>query len=557
MTASGKISVNKIALSAGLLVFMVYLSALNCGFINYDDPHFVTDNPAIHHLDADFIKWSFTSSHAGWWMPLVWISFAVDYHFWQLNPLGYHLLNNLLHAINTAIVVLIADILYRRVFAGLAAITGDNKVYCGMLLFAGLVFGMHPLQVESVAWVSERKNVLNAVFTLGSILFYLRYVERKMTAGAQPAGNYYRASLACMLLALLTKPVSVFIPCLLLILDWYPLDRSKSGRVLAVLVEKIPYLLLAVTLAIGTILSASSENVLVPLSTYSLVDRFISSGAAVFDYVTLLIWPTGVVLFYLLPYPLPLSFLVKAAVVAGFTLYCLTMWRKKPWLPATWCCFLLPLIPSLHFFLNGAQSICSHFVYLPSVMPGILFAAAGAVAYVNCAGKAARYPKVLLMLLCLALLAFYFYMGQKYIATWKNSGTLWSRVIELQPIGRAYYYRGEYFQEIGNYSAAADDFEASIKMAETAGHPEIYTLHAFRGEALRKGGRYAEAVAEFSTAISMAPLPNFYYYRSLALSALGRSAEAEADLLRSGGEKGPIVWQYLVNRDDLKLRQGR
>jgi protein O-mannosyl-transferase len=138
--------------------------------------------------------------------------------------------------------------------------------------------------------------------------------------------------------------------------------------------------------------------------------------------------------------------------------------------------------------------------------------------------------------------------------TWRDSGTLWSRVIELEPVGRAYYYRGDFFMSKGDFDAAAADFKESIRMGYEAGHPEVYTMHAFRGEALRKGGHYEEALKEFNAAINLAPLPNFHYYRSLVLRALGRIVEADADLLRSGGDDSPIIWQYIRDRDDLKPR---
>ncbi len=140
-----------VALAAGIICLLIYLPALQCGFVNFDDPEYILNNDLIRHLDRDLFISAFTQAHVGWWMPLTWISLALDYHFWQLNPFGYHLTNILLHAVNTALVVLLAGAV-TKVRSTDDLSLEPRYLHWAMLLLAGLFFGIHPLRVESVAW---------------------------------------------------------------------------------------------------------------------------------------------------------------------------------------------------------------------------------------------------------------------------------------------------------------------------------------------------------------------------------------------------------------------
>jgi hypothetical protein len=550
-----RIAISKIALVAGIISLLVYLPTLTYDFTNLDDPGFVQFNTAIRKIDLDFLKWAFANSEMGWWMPLIWLSFAVDYLCWGLNPAGYHLTNIILHAMDVGLVVVLADLIFREVFGNDVTDATPGYSYSGALLLAGLLFGIHPLHVESVAWVSERKNVLSTLFTLATIISYLRYLRPGQTASQRQKVRSYLVSLSCLILSLMTKPVGVVVPVMLLVADWYPYNRLCRKELRTVVLEKIPFFAVALLAAIISISSASGERVLVPLDLFPLQDRFILSGYAVFEYCRLLLAPVGIVVLYLIPIPLPPSYTLKAAVILAVTLLLLSQIRKRPWLFATWCCFLLPLSPSLHFFINGANRISTHFTYLPAIVPGIAVAASAFACQRRLATSPTSAIRLLVPLLSVSLLLFYLVEHRLYLGSWKNSGTLWTRVIELEPAGRAYYYRGDYYMGIGRYAEAVADFRESVEMAKAAGHPEIYTLYAILGEALLKAERNEEAVTALTQAIIMAPLPSFFYFRSLALRQSGRIQEADEDLARAGNDRGPIVWQYLQNRDDLKPKK--
>jgi tetratricopeptide (TPR) repeat protein len=238
-------------------------------------------------------------------------------------------------------------------------------------------------------------------------------------------------------------------------------------------------------------------------------------------------------------------FIVKAVSVAVITLTCLACWKKWPWLPAMWGFFVLPILPSLHFMVNGANYICSHYVYLASVMPIIIGVL---LTYKRLQGSSSHFYFRLLSVAVAAVLVVYVGLDRHYLNTWKNSETVWTRVISVDPVGRAYYYRSLYYSETGDYAKAAADLVESIRMGREAGHPELYTLYAMLGDVYRLQGLHDEAIEALSTAIALRPVANFYYYRALAYQAKGMTAEAEADFLLAGDDTGPIVWQFLKEK---------
>lgn len=526
------------ALAAGIICFLVYLPALNGDFINYDDNIFITNNPAIRVMDLEFIKWALFTSYSGWWMPLVWISFAVDYHFWGLNPLGFHLTNILLHAFNVGLVVLIAD----RVL-GLAGYyrAKVNPLPTLTILLAGLLWGLHPINVESVAWVVERKNVLNGIFSLNCVLFYLIYLEKRDLQGERRvAVGSYVLSTVLLLLALMTKPVSVVIPPVLLVLDVCLFGRLQKGTIWWVLVEKIPYLVLSALIALTTVLLAAGNSLLLPLSVYPLTSRFISTGAAIFDACRLFLYPVDIIVMYLIPNPLPPSYTIKMAVIVCFTLFCLYSVKKKPWLTATWLCFLIPLLPALHFFINSVHGFCAHLVYQSSIAPCIAVAATVGLVYQKTLTMTSKLPRLLISAVVAALLVFYVVLTEDLLKEWKNSETLWTRVINIRPVGRAYFLRAIYLVEKGRYSEAIDDLQISIKMAVNAGYPNVNELFALRADSLHKIGRYEEALVDFTAAINVSPRANYYYHRGLVFKALGKNRESEYDFSMAGSDDRPI-----------------
>jgi hypothetical protein len=254
-----------IACSVALVTFAVFLPSLRNEFVNYDDGNYVYENPFIRSLDMKLLKSAFTEFYASNWHPLTWLSHAFDYAMWGLNPLGHHLTNNILHALNTLIVVFLVIRLlevYRLTMAnkGLSQPFINDSTLKITGAATGLLFGLHPLHVESVAWVSERKDLLCAFFFLLTIIAYIRYVmEIKARASINSPSRFfnrnYLFAIGFFILSLMSKPMAVSLPFVLLILDWYPFRRIRSLKTFCtVSTEKLPFFALTLISSVLTIL---------------------------------------------------------------------------------------------------------------------------------------------------------------------------------------------------------------------------------------------------------------------------------------------------------------
>lgn len=550
-------SVSTVAIIAGLICFLVYLRALSCGFVNFDDQDYVLNNVMIRRLDVDFLRWAFTTSYIDWWIPFTWISFALDYHFWGLNPLGYHLTNVLLHSVNAGLVVLITDRLLREMSVERRGTADDGRGMRGegqtfstlnsqrsswvILLLAGLLWGIHPLRVEAVVWVTARKDVLNGVFSLASIFFYLEYLHHNVAGSQNP--NYKKIYWIALLLfycSLLAKPSSVVLPIFLLIADFYPFNRLRKGNFMPVLLEKIPFFVASFGIAVATVLSAAQNNNIA--AVISLGQKVVISGNAVFEYLRLMVLPLGIIPLYFIPAPIPDAYTVKAAVVLIVCITVLIFYKKKA-LVAVWFYYLAALLPVIGFVQVGTQAFAARFTYLPAVVPSIAFAAL--MGYLH--GKSAdRLPKrfrwIVSILVIAAILFSYLLVTEKLIGTWKDSGRLWTRQIAYLPFDRAYFYRGLFSVDNGTPEAAIADYTAALNLLAREQSPELFNLYAFRGEALIKSGRYAEAVNDLTVAISMYPHPLYYSQRATAFQALGKASEAAEDFKKAGEAHGQMYW---------------
>jgi hypothetical protein len=550
-SGAGKIKVREkyprllpLAVVAAVICFVVYLRALSCDFVNWEDQDYILNNQGIRMLDRDFFVWAFTTAPVNsFWLPLTYLSLALDYHFWELNPVGYHLSNILLHAVNTGLVVLIADALFRKIFAGQQLWT-RRLLYPGTLLLAALLFGIHPTKVEAVVWASERKAVLNGLFTLGSLYCYLRYVDL-LESGHEKGAVWrsYLLSLVLLLLSLMAKPTSVVMAAMLLVLDWYPLKRVRRENLWRLLAEKLPYLLLAGAVVAFTVLLHAQKENFNPLSEFPLGVRAIAAGNGVFEYFRIMLFPVGILPYYDLPKRIPQLFIVKAVIVC-LVLGGVVLWRKRaPLLAVGAVSFVIPIIPTLHFFAGGAQVILtSRYTYLPSLLPAIVAAAAVAGGYERIAARWQPLAKWGVTGLCGLLLVFYGVETQRLIVVWQNSGTMWSKVIEHHAFDKAYFFRALYYVDAGDYQKAVDDYSTSLQNALRDGQPDAFNLYAFRAEALLKAGRYAEALADLDAAIASFPHRLYFYHRGLALQGLGRSVEAAEAFRRAGKAKGQMYW---------------
>jgi len=528
---------------AAILTLLVYAGSLSCGFINLDDPYYITGNPLIKSIDFDSLRRIFTESHLGAWLPLTYLSFALDHAVWGLNPAGYHLTNTLLHAANAVLVVLLADRLCRERFAAAATAAHPNWLYPGMLILAGLLFSLHPLRVESVVWASARKDVLNGFFTLAAILAYVSHVRRKEAGEGAGCRGPYLLSVMFFVFSLLAKQVSVTLPVVLLLLDWYPLKRFSQGRGVPLLMEKVPYFIISGAITAATVFFAASQSMLVSMQEMPLLARLVVSGNAIFEYCRFSLFPVGISPYFVLPKPVPYGYFVKSAVVAVMTVAFVRSIPRRPGAAVTWLVFVVLLSPTLSLVHSGDDiAMAARYTYLPSIAPAIALSMA-LMLLVGRLRENGRAPLSAALLACAAsLLVAGSMVTLRLVPVWKDTGSFWSRVIEIEPAGRAYADRGVFYLINDRSADAVADFNTAIGIAAGSGMKTVYNLYAFRGVAMSDTGRFAEAVADFDRAIELHAHPTYFHLRATALMALGKTAEAAEDFRRAGPNPPPIDW---------------
>src|SRR5499425_328943 len=325
-----------------LIVFGVtafaFLPALGGGFIDWDDGSLLLRNPWYRGLGPTNLAWMVSTVRMGHWMPLNWISFGLDYVVWGMNPRGYHLTNVLLHAATAAALYVVAKRVLRAALIGRPTTEGWLR---GGALVAALAFSLHPLRVESVAWITERRDVLSGLFYMLTIWAYLRYVERRSR------GAYWTA-VGCFALALMSKSITASLPVVLLLLDVYPLRRlgGRAGwltrEALRVWREKLPFVALAGAAAVVAFWALAQGSGLTPLRTLGFGARAALSLYALAFYLGKTLWPAHLSPLYelVLPVrPLEARFVLGALGVVAVTATALLFRRRWPALLAAWPAF--------------------------------------------------------------------------------------------------------------------------------------------------------------------------------------------------------------------------
>ncbi|MGD0283667.1 MAG: hypothetical protein ABSB95_15050, partial [Dissulfurispiraceae bacterium] len=352
-----------------LLTFSVYLSCIHNEFVAWDDDHYIYENLHLHPLNAAFFRWAFSAFYAANWHPLTWVSHALDYAVWGLNPLGHHLTNNILHAVNTFIVVVLVVKLLETWHASRqqnpARHPSQDLIIAAV---TGLLFGLHPLHVESVAWVSERKDLLCAMFFLLSVLAY--------------TNKHYLLVVFLFALALLSKPMAVSLPAVLLILDWHPFNRISSVKsFLSAFLEKLPLIALSIVSSVLTVLAQKAEGAMQPFEVTPLSSRVLVAAESLLSYLWKMVWPVNLIPYYSYPGNVSLfsaEYFLSVIIVFGITAACLIMVKKqKLWL-AAWGYYVITLLPVLGIVQVGGQAMADRYTYLPSLGPFILIGLIGA-----------------------------------------------------------------------------------------------------------------------------------------------------------------------------------
>jgi len=542
---------------AGLITLVVFAPAGGNGFVNWDDNIYVVGNSYIKSLDAGLFSWAFTDISHGVWIPLTWISFAFDYAVWGLNPFGYHIMNIILHAANTALVCLLAMRLLQayqsRVRQDSAPhqtlINDGSTINDGLVewfgLIAALLFGLHPLRVESVAWISERKDLLSGFFGFLTVILYIDYAVDKPPAPRSFEvfkNRKYLAAMFFFVLSLMSKPMTITLPLLLVVLDWFPLGRL-SGRAGAVdaLREKALFFLSA--------LAAGIVNMLASTGSYGHVtiwSRMITAGRALITYLLLTVRPEGLAVLYDHPGNTAslrdVSYLAPAALLLIISALALaTAGRQKIWL-AVWSAYLITLLPTLGIFTFSNSSMNDRYTYFAAVWPTLAAALCITVLYTrrySLPGLGRGVHAGLIIAVASALL--YYAQGtMKQIRVWHDTESLWSNVIDKRPAesGAAHYERGCYYYDKGRYDEALRDEDAALEIVERNKNKRTDNIYFIRGRINMKTAGYKAAVEDFTMAIERnpyKPMRRYYEERALAYKSLGMDREAAEDASRAEG----------------------
>ncbi len=502
-----------IAALVAVITFIVFLPALQNDFV-WDDEVYISKNPFIRTIDTTLLKSIFLRFYVANWHPIAWISHAIDYFIWGLNPMGHHLTSIILHAANALLVVLLVIQMlsvYKNTAANnasaLSALTDRVILITGGV--TGLLFALHPLRVETVVWVSERKDLLCALFFLLSISAYANYVrltERKTVqknSKSQSSQKHYLISLSFFALALMSKPMAVTLPIVLLIFDWYPFQRIKSLAIpRIVFLEKLPFIALSLASSAVTFLAQKSGGAVAPLEDIPTSDRMLVAAKSVVSYLWKMLMPLNLIPFY--PYPnyisLSAEYLVPVIILVGISAIFFFLAKKhRMWL-AAWGYYVVTLIPVLGRVQVGNQSMADRYTYLPSLGP---FFALGLITATTVERAIALkwWRKTASLAIAAAMITLMSYATIRQIGAWKNEFTLWDYVIEKgSRVPIAYNNRGSTLLNRGQIDEAINDFQTAIRL-------NPYYVGAYRNiaRAYEEKGLLEQSIEQYQTLLKLFP----------------------------------------------------
>lgn len=473
-----------------LIVWIVFAQTSRFDFINFDDGVYVYKDPVVTRgLTLEGVAAAFSDRHSDNWVPLTTISHMLDCQFFGLDAGDHHVINVILH---TATVILL--------FLALREMTG----FLWRSAFVAAVFAIHPLRVESVAWIAERKDVLSGVFFTLTLWTYVRYVRSlappKRSEGGPLSSSHsplrwYLATLFCFILGLMSKPTVITLPCVLLLLDYWPLGRFSSDyRLLQRLfIEKIPLFMLSFACCVPTILAERAG--IKPLQFYPLHLRIENAIVSYVIQIERLFYPANLAIAY--PYPVNGIPWWEVALAGTFLVgICAIVWaqrRTRPWLLVGWLWYVGMITPNIGFIQVGDQAQADRHTYLPQI--GLYLSLAWLAADL-CAIR--RWRRGALGGLSAAILVVLVFSAHIQAGYWRNSETLWTHAVTATSGNFiAHNNLGDILMEKGQPDAAIAQYRISLKINPDA---EVYDN---LGNALVKMGNVEEAYSDFQTALRL------------------------------------------------------
>jgi len=487
------------------LVVAIYGQTVTFDFVLYDDPDYVTRNPDVQGgVSAKSVGWALTAMHASNWHPLTWLSHMLDYQLFGANPAGHHLTNVLLHSVNT----LLLFVLFRR----MTAETWPSA-------FVAALFAVHPLHVESVAWVAERKDVLSTMFFLLAVLAYVGFVHKGGVAR-------YAGVAVLFALGLMAKPMVVTLPLVLLLLDYWPLRRERSW--VGLVVEKLPLCVFAAASAVMTMIAQRVGGSMESTDLVPLYLRVVNATVSYARYVGKILWPTDLAVLY--PHPNLAGGTPWAAwqlAAAGSLLVVITVLvvaasARRRYLAVGWFFFLITLLPVIGLVQVGQQAIADRYTYVPSIGLFVIIAW-GLRDCVRSLGWKPEAKRAVIAIVASASILVGAGASWAQVHHWRNSLTLFERTLELTaPTPIMLSNLGVVLAESGRLDEAIDCHRRALEIS-----PDYGRAHNNLGIALQLSGRLDVAVQHYRRALEINPnsAPT-HNNLGTALRNLGRRDEA-------------------------------
>jgi len=492
-----------IAVALALLTLAVFCPVTGFQFVNFDDTDFVTANPHVQAgLTAAGFKWVWGSEVARNWHPITMLTHMLDCQLFGVQPWWPHLVNALLHAANT---VLLFG-LFRRM---------SGAVWRSAVVAA--LFAVHPLHVESVAWVAERKDVLSTLFWFLTTWAYVRYAE-EFKVQSSKFKVFYGLSLVFFALGLMSKPMLVTVPFTLLLLDYWPLGRMKSGAAAwRLAAEKIPFFLLSAALCVVTFLIQQHGGAVQRLQDFSLGSRLANALVSYVRYIEKMFWPRHLAALYLRSGPWPWWCVTMAAsLLLAISVLVLAQRRRRPYLAVGWFWYLGTLVPVIGLVQVGMQAMADRFTYVPMIGLFVMLVWGGWE--LAGAWRLSRFAPTAAALALAACAALTFHQ----LFYWKDSETLFKRMIDVTPNNyMARYNLGNFYSKQNRTNEAISNYMAAVEE-----EPNYAEAHNNLGGIFLDQKRYDEALQHYRAAVRVHP--EYLYYFNLA-NALADTASARHD----------------------------
>jgi tetratricopeptide (TPR) repeat protein len=528
-TAASILSGRPLWVSLSLIVanLVIYAPVRLYPFVNTDDAVYVTANPnVLRGLSWSNVQWAFTDAKVPYWHPLTFLSHMLDVQAFGTNAGGHHVTNVILHAASTVMLF--------GLFLQMTGALGRSAVIAGL-------FGLHPLRVESVAWIAERKDVLSTLFWIATIWAYVRYARR-------PGTRRYAAVIVLFALGLMAKPMIVTLPFALLLLDYWPLERvtldSTSLRQLgasirALLKEKIPLFALAFFASLVTFTAQRQVGAVESLEAVPFTLRAANALNSYVAYIGDLIWPAQLAALY--PYPKTVSVasvLTAILVLAAVTALVVAARRKYPYLLVGWLWYLGTLLPVIGLIQVGPQARADRFTYVPHI--GLLMMLVWGIPDLM---RRWSNRRVVLVPLAACALAACTVVATRQVQSWRDSTTLWEHTLKVtSENGVAHYNLGVVLSATGQSDDAIRHLREAVRL-----EPDFATAHNRLGLALNRRGDLAGSTAQLAEVVRLMPnSAEAHANLAVSLAKEGKNAEAIAEFSQA----------VLLNPSD-KVSRGR